>query len=204
MKKTKILFTTSLIIFLMLLAIMLINIHIVQPLDNAIRVVVNAHRTVGWNNFFTHFTQLFNSHETVIWTVITIIVAFFLVNLNFGLQVTLTIGTGILLNRAVKLLIKRPRPSVNILMHYGSYSFPSGHSAASALILGSLVLVVWQVVKRQWLRNTLTILLILLVLAIGFSRIYVGAHYPSDVLAGWCSGTVVVTGYQLLFHRSSK
>lgn len=41
----------------------------------------------------------------------------------------------------------------------------------------------------------------MLVLAIGFSRVYVGAHYPSDVLAGWCLGTSVVTGFQLLFNH---
>lgn len=201
MKKTKVLFSTSLIIFLVLFAIMLINIQMVQPIDDAIRAVVNAHRTTVWNTFFINFTQLFNPNETIIWVIITIIMSWIMSNRTFTLQVVLTLASGILLNRIIKVIVKRPRPSTNILMHYGSYSFPSGHSSAAVLVLGCLILLIWQVAKRQWIKYVLTAFFVLLAIAIGFSRVYVGAHYPSDVLAGWCLGTFVVTGYQWLFVK---
>ena len=201
MKKIKILFSICLIIFIGLLLMMLFNPAPVQRIDDMLRQVVNAHRSVVWNIFFVNFTQLFNSKETIIWIVITAILSWIMVNRRFVWQVLLTIGTGVLLNRIIKLLIQRPRPTTNLLMHYSSYSFPSGHSSAAALVLGCLILLTWRVVRRDWIKVTITTILVMLVLAIGFSRVYVGAHYPSDVLAGWCLGTVVVTGFQLLFNH---
>ena len=201
MKKIKILFSICLIICIGLLLMMLFNPAPVQSIDDMLRQVVNAHRSVVWNIFFVNFTQLFNSKETIIWIVITAILSWIMVNRRFVWQVLLTIGTGVLLNRIIKLLIQRPRPTTNLLMHYSSYSFPSGHSSAAALVLGCLILLTWRVVRRDWIKVTITTILVMLVLAIGFSRVYVGAHYPSDVLAGWCLGTVVVTGFQLLFNH---
>lgn len=201
MKKIKILFSICLIIFIGLLLMMLFNPAPVQSIDDALRQIINAHRSVVWNIFFVNFTQLFNSKETIIWIVITVILSGIMVNRRFVWQVLLTIGSGVLLNRIIKLLIQRPRPNTNLLMHYSSYSFPSGHSSAAALILGCLILLTWQVVRRNWVKVIITTILVILVLAIGFSRVYVGAHYPSDVLAGWCLGTVVVTGFQLLFSH---
>lgn len=201
MKKIKILFSICLIIFIGLLLMMLFNPAPVQSIDDALRQIINAHRSVVWNIFFVNFTQLFNSKETIIWIVITAILSGIMVNRRFVWQVLLTIGSGVLLNRIIKLLIQRPRPNTNLLMHYSSYSFPSGHSSVAALVLGCLILLTWQVVRRNWVKITITTILVILVLAIGFSRVYVGAHYPSDVLAGWCLGTVVVTGFQLLFNH---
>lgn len=201
MKKIKILFSICLIIFIGLLLMMLFNPAPVQSIDDTLRQIINAHRSVVWNIFFVNFTQLFNSKETIIWIVITAILSGIMINRRFVWQVLLTIGSGVLLNRIIKLLIQRPRPNTNLLMHYSSYSFPSGHSSAAALVLGCLILLTWQVVRRNWVKVTITTILVILVLAIGFSRVYVGAHYPSDVLAGWCLGTVVVTGFQLLFNH---
>ena len=201
MKKIKILFSICGIIFIGLLLMMLFNPAPVQAIDDTLRQVVNAHRSVVWNIFFVNFTQLFNSKETIIWIVITAILSWIMVNRRFVWQVLLTIGTGVLLNRIIKLLIQRPRPTTNLIMHYSSYSFPSGHSSAAALVLGCLILLTWRVVRRDWIKVTITTILVMLVLAIGFSRVYVGAHYPSDVLAGWCLGTSVVTGFQLLFNH---
>ncbi|HJF54104.1 MAG TPA: phosphatase PAP2 family protein [Limosilactobacillus coleohominis] len=201
MKKIKILFSTCGIIFIGLLLMMLFKPAPVLGIDDTLRQVVNAHRSVVWNIFFVNFTQLFNSKETIIWIVITAILSGIMVNRRFVWQVLLTIGTGVVLNRVIKLLIQRPRPTTNLLMHYSSYSFPSGHSSAAALVLGCLILLTWRVVRRNWIKVTITTILVMLVLAIGFSRVYVGAHYPSDVLAGWCLGTSVVTGFQLLFNH---
>ena len=160
MKKIKILFSICLIIFIGLLLMMLFNPAPVQSIDDALRQIINAHRSVVWNIFFVNFTQLFNSKETIIWIVITVILSGIMVNRRFVWQVLLTIGSGVLLNRIIKLLIQRPRPNTNLLMHYSSYSFPSGHSSAAALILGCLILLTWQVVRRNWVKVTITTILV--------------------------------------------
>jgi undecaprenyl-diphosphatase len=201
MKKTKILFVISLLIFAVLLTIMATNSALIQPTDNAIRVLVNAHRSTVANTFWMNFTQIFNSKETIMWIVITIILSWIMTSRPFVVQVTITLLSGIFLNHFFKSIIKRPRPLANILMHYSGYSFPSGHSCAAALVLGCLVLLTWHVSQRKWLNYLITIFFVCLAVTVGFSRVYVGAHYPSDVIGGLCLGTTLVTGFQLLFSK---
>lgn len=201
MKKTKILFIISLLIFAVLFTIMATNSALIQPTDNAIRVLVNAHRSTVANTFWMNFTQIFNSKETIMWIVITIILSWIMTSRPFVVQVTITLLSGIFLNHFFKSIIKRPRPSANILMHYSGYSFPSGHSCAAALVLGCLVLLTWHVSQRKWLNYLITVFFVCLAVTVGFSRVYVGAHYPSDVIGGLCLGTTLVTGFQLLFSK---
>lgn len=173
----------------------------IQAIDQNLRIIVNQGRTPAATAFFTRFTQLFDARQTIIWCLAVIIISWLAVNKRLALQTAIIVFGGNVLNRAVKVIVQRPRPAVNILMHYSSYSFPSGHSAASALILGSLILIVWQLHWPRWLQTCITALLVVTVFLIGFSRIYVGAHYPSDVLAGWCLGAFVLTSVQLIFQR---
>ena len=120
MKKTKILFSTSLLIFLILLVLIITNARFIQSADNGMRSIVNVHRTTVWNTFFTNFTQIFNTKETLIWIVVTIVFSWIMTDQAFILQVAITLFSGMLLNRVIKVLIRRPRPSSDILMHYPS------------------------------------------------------------------------------------
>lgn len=91
------------------------------------------------------------------------------------------------LNALLKLAFSRPRPLLMAqLAHAGGYSFPSGHAMAGAAIYGALALVAVRRFPRQrwWVVGASG----LLVFAIGASRVYLGVHYPSDVIAGWALG----------------
>lgn len=97
-----------------------------------------------------------------------------------------SLGGGVLINTALKVLFARPRPTVfPPLTVETSYSFPSGHTIAAVSFYGFLALLLWQ--NRQRLFAILTALLIPL---IAFSRIYLGVHYPSDVVGAWTLGMV--------------
>lgn len=198
---TKSICAISGVIFLVMTSLIIFANRFVHSVDNQLRIVVNRSRTPAANRFFTNFTQLFNAKETIIWVVIVITLAWMLSNRRFTLQVTLSMITVLILNRLIKLWIQRPRPATNLLMHYGSYSFPSGHSSAAAAIIGCLILLIWRVNRRRWVKVVGTICFIILVIVVGYSRIYVGAHFPSDVLAGWCLGTFVVTAYHIIFNK---
>ena len=102
MKKTKILFVISLLIFAVLFTIMATNSALIQPTDNAIRVLVNAHRSTVANTFWMNFTQIFNSKETIMWIVITIILSWIMTSRPFVVQVTITLLSGIFLNHFFK------------------------------------------------------------------------------------------------------
>jgi membrane-associated phospholipid phosphatase len=90
----------------------------------------------------------------------------------------------------MKQLFNRPRPLIPLLKEVKGLSFPSGHAMISFTFYGLLIYIVWQTVSKTWVKWTLSILLILVIFMIGFSRIYLRVHYATDVLAGFCVGLV--------------
>ncbi len=107
---------------------------------------------------------------------------------------------AVVINLALKALFARPRPTVfPPLMVEHSYSFPSGHTIGAVGLYGFLALLLWH--NRYWLRGILVGLVIPLV---ALSRVYLGVHYPSDVLGALAVGTLwlaVVWLVHLRFHR---
>ncbi|EHJ56364.1 hypothetical protein HMPREF9318_02026 [Streptococcus urinalis FB127-CNA-2] len=93
-----------------------------------------------------------------------------------------------LLVMTLKLLYQRVRPTITHLVFAGGYSFPSGHSMGSMIIIGTLIIVVHQRLKKGILRFAIECLLGLLISLVGLSRIYLGVHFPSDVLGGFILG----------------
>lgn len=95
------------------------------------------------------------------------------------------------LSVAFKLFFHRPRPSVGwALAHPSTYSFPSGHSLEAVAFYGVVALIVFRHTRQKAFSSIAPILAILLILGIGLSRIYLGVHYPTDVAAGYLTGSV--------------
>jgi len=104
-----------------------------------------------------------------------------------------TVG-GSVLTLGLKTLIDRPRPDVvEHLTYVATSSFPSGHSTMSAVVFLTLGSLLTRLLPHRWLRFYVLAVAILLTLLVGFTRIYLGVHYPSDVLAGWTAGLVWAT-----------
>lgn len=97
---------------------------------------------------------------------------------------------GTLLVRGLKMLVGRERPDiVTHLAQFSGESFPSGHAADSAIIYLSLAILVARVAPTRAARRYVVLLAGSLTLGIGLSRLYLGVHWPSDVLAGWAIGS---------------
>ena len=99
--------------------------------------------------------------------------------------ISINLLINVLLNTIVKHIIGRPRPLGYRLIEESGYSFPSGHSMVSMAFYGYIVYLIYKNEKVIWRRNLFCILLLLMICFIGMSRIYLGVHYASDVLAGF-------------------
>ncbi|WP_201511399.1 phosphatase PAP2 family protein [Psychrobacter alimentarius] len=101
-------------------------------------------------------------------------------------------GTGAL-TWLLKQIYERGRPSINEAIDAIGFSFPSGHSMGSLVFYGFLIYLVIRSRQNKVIKISLSIVLGLLVLLIGTSRIYLGAHFPSDIIAGYIAGTIWLT-----------
>ncbi len=98
------------------------------------------------------------------------------------------IGAGVVI-QGVKLVVRRPRPSFfTPILHESGFSFPSGHSLIAMVVYGLLGYFALHLCKNHAARLAVGIVTVLVVFLIGVSRVYVGVHYPTDVLAGWTAG----------------
>jgi membrane-associated phospholipid phosphatase len=111
-----------------------------------------------------------------------------------------------LVNVIVKDFIRRPRPTVDLVNVFGilnSYSFPSGHVMFYVGFFGFLWFLVYTLLKRSWRRTLLLIFLGILIGLVGISRIYLGQHWPSDVLGAYLLGGLTLVAI-LQFYRWGK
>ena len=106
-----------------------------------------------------------------------------------------------LVNQVIKHIIRRPRPNVLRLVEESGYSFPSGHSMVSMAFYGIIIYLVYKNVTNKYLKWTLITLLSLLILSIGFSRIYVGVHYFTDVVGGFLLGLAYLIIYINIYNK---
>jgi undecaprenyl-diphosphatase len=108
-------------------------------------------------------------------------------------------GGGIVLSSLLKYTVDRPRPD---LVPHGNLiytsSFPSGHSMMSAVVYLTLAALVARLIERRRLKGYALGVAIILTFLVGVSRIYLGVHWPSDVLAGWAAGAAWALGCWLI------
>ena len=114
---------------------------------------------------------------------------------SFLLVSSLAVGQAV--KSLVKLIIMRTRPE-NALIHVEGFSFPSGH-ATTAIIFFSLIIYFFKDdIKKKFLKNLFIAANVLMILLIGFSRVYLGVHWASDVIGGFCLGLGLVVVFILL------
>lgn len=97
-----------------------------------------------------------------------------------------------ILNNILKPIFARPRPELIQLVIEDTYSFPSGHASASMTFYGYLIYMIWQSKLEKKCKVVLTTILSLLILTIGYSRIYLNVHHISDILAGFMVSIILL------------
>lgn len=158
----------------------------------SLRVPGNPKQPIGPDWLETAMIDLTSLGGTAALTLITVLaVIYLLVSRRFftaGL-VTASVAGGGLLIALLKLGYARPRPElVDHLVSVQSLSFPSGHATASAVTYLTLGALLARTERRRAVRGYIFAVAGFLTLLIGVSRVYLGVHYPTDVLAGWTVG----------------
>ena len=112
--------------------------------------------------------------------------------LKAGVPVALAAVSSQVTEKIIKAIIQRPRPPyADRLVEIGGWSFPSGHSTTSMAVFLMLIYIVRTQVRSPFAKNLLTVILAIPMICVGLSRIYLGVHYPSDVIGGWSLGVAM-------------
>lgn len=108
-----------------------------------------------------------------------------------AIPVTLAVTSSFFLNIILKQLFARERPNILRLVSESFYSFPSGHAMVNMALYSILIIYAYKLIKNKKLKYSIYAILTSLILAIGFTRIYLGVHYAGDIIGGWLIGFVV-------------
>ena len=130
---------------------------------------------------------------------IVAVVAAFAPRARYGAVCAANLVLVTVLNQVLKLLVQRPRPEGFRLAEATGFSFPSGHSMVAMAFFGLLIWMVWRTGRSRAVRVGCTAVFAALIALIGLSRIYLGVHYASDVLAGFCAALA----WLVLFTRAA-
>ena len=101
--------------------------------------------------------------------------------------------SGEIIKEILKFIFHKERPDISLaLIQENGFSFPSGHAFMSVIFYGMICYFIYQACKNKWQKIILLITTTILIFLIGYSRIYFGVHWISDVLAGWLIGGAVL------------
>lgn len=157
----------------------------------------------GWlTHVVTDITSLGGTTVLTLVTVCTVGYLLLALRRQTGAFVLLSVLGGWLLSTLLKIGIARPRPDiVPHLVDVHDLSFPSGHAMLSAVTYLTLGLLLSCVQSSRATRLYVIAVALMLTLLVGLSRVYLGVHYPTDVLGGWCAGATWATICWMISRR---
>lgn len=167
--------------------------------DDVLLLRMHALATPGLNDFFVLFSKLGYQWGVIPLDALIVVALLWMRRWRkAAFAITSFVGSA-LLNLGSKQIFQRERPSLwESIAPESTFSFPSGHAMGSMTLALTVVFLAWNT-RWRWLAVLGASVFVLLV---GASRVYLGVHYPSDILGGWCAAMIWVTGvYTVMFRR---
>ncbi|MEH7382083.1 phosphatase PAP2 family protein [Bacillus sp. JJ1533] len=179
-----VLFLFSFIVFGLLAYV--VHGHDILRFDSRVITFVQGLESV-WLTFLMKFLSFIGSVPVII--VLSIVILFFLYNvLKHRYELVLFIGVMVsspILNYLLKGFFVRERPDFHRLVEISGYSFPSGHAMNAFTFYGIFTFLLWRHIRVGWRRAALVLFSAIMIVGIGMSRIYLGVHYPTDIIGGY-------------------
>ena len=165
------------------------------PFDEPILRLAHQLAREGFDQFFVVISKLGYQYGVVPFDIVLVLALVLVRRFREATFGAFALGGSALLNMAVKHGFARERPSLwESIAPETTFSFPSGHAMGSATLACVLILLAWRT-RGRW---PVLAVALAFTITVGLSRIYLGVHYPSDILAGWAAATAwVVAMYQL-------
>ncbi|PLS17090.1 hypothetical protein CVD28_13630 [Bacillus sp. M6-12] len=131
------------------------------------------------------------------WILIAVVLSSILLlankRVNLAVYLAMSSGLGAIFNKMLKKIFQRERPDIFPVIREHGFSFPSGHSMGAMVLYGTLAIIIIKIVNKKSYKAAAGFIAMLLILLIGVSRVYLGVHYPSDVVAGFAAGAAWLT-----------
>jgi len=180
------------LILLFVLLSILICTNLIKPFDTFMYELI----TLGMNDIVTIIykviTFLGSTLFIVLLCVFFLILFIILKKKNIGLIISSVLIISTIFNNLLKIIFCRTRPDVIKLVHESSYSFPSGHTMASVSMYGILIYILVKSNINKKIKVTLITILSVLPILVGLSRVYLGAHYISDIIGGFLVSIILL------------
>jgi undecaprenyl-diphosphatase len=140
---------------------------------------------------------------------LTVVVILYKKHKKEALIFALSLVLGMLLNYLLKILFHLPRPDISPLQKLNDNSYPSGHAMNNLILYGLLAVYTYHFTRNRLIGIIVTVISLIWIGLIGFSRIYLGVHYPSDIIAGYLMGfwiltTVILIDTTISFRMETK
>lgn len=198
MKKFKHIKWISFILCLLTFFLIAYNLEFLQPVDEEISRFISKLRSPVITLNMRVISNLASPFVLIIGSVI---LAFLVRQRRLWVPIFLNLTFSVILNLGLKELYARPRPSVvSQLISERGFSFPSGHSMGAAAFYGFIIYIVCGSKLKSITKRFLTVLCLTVISLIGLSRVYLGVHYPTDVLGGFLFSSLYLMMFTSFVH----
>ncbi|MFC4689894.1 phosphatase PAP2 family protein [Dokdonia genika] len=169
--------------------------------DASISEAIASYRTPSLTQYFIYLTDIGNAiGYLIVFSVCTLIFYLVFKNWRYVAQIVLVMVLALSSNLILKQIINRARPEAEHLVTVETLSYPSGHAMMAMAFYGILIYLITQFnISKIW-KFLIILLLAVLILSIGISRIYLGVHYPSDIAGGFIAGFIWVVFCVMIFN----
>ena len=184
--------------FLFIILTILVLTGVINPLDSYMESLVIGIRNDKLTIAMTNITNIARAYSLI---AITILLFFVIKNKKIPFMFAINLVEAFLTSQVFKFVFRRTRPDVLTLVSASGYSYPSGHTMVSTAYFAFITYLLCKKVKRKIDKIGLIIFSSVMLLLIGFSRVYLGVHYLSDVIGGILLGIAFLMLYLTIINK---
>jgi undecaprenyl-diphosphatase len=193
--KKKIILITSAVLFTIITYFIFNN--QINNLDTLVHSYILGIRNKNLTSILLTITNISSAYALIVLSILLLII---IKEKKIPLLITLNLICSYALNAFAKVIFTRPRPIGINLIEESGFSYPSGHSMVSMAYYGFIAYLIYKKQTNKLVKTIIIVALLLTILLVGFSRIYLGVHYLSDVIGGFLLSII----YLMIFIKYSK